>query len=288
MKEFKGKVAVITGAASGIGRSLAERCAQEGMKVVLADIEEEALTLAERDIKALGAATLAVLTDVSQANSVEALAEKTLDTFGAVHLLCNNAGVIATGSAWGSTLRDWEWVIGVNLWGVIHGIHVFVPIMLEQGTECHIVNTASMAGLISPTPSYAMYYVTKHGVVTLSEAIYRELAQKKASIGISVLCPGFINTRLMEAKRNRAIELQNDPADEQRNLADPVNQAMAQAFTTAISKGMSPQSVADSAFQAVRENKFYVVVNADSWRRALQARFDDILEERNPKIPSLQ
>lgn len=288
MKEFKGKVAVITGAASGIGRSLAERCAQEGMKVVLADIEEEALTLAERDIKALGASTLTVLTDVSMANSVEALAEKTLDTFGAVHLLCNNAGVIANGSAWGSTLSDWKWVMGVNLWGVIHGIHVFVPIMLEQSTECHIVNTASMAGLASPAPTYAMYYVTKHGVVALSEAIYHELAQKGASIGVSVLCPGFVNTRLVGAERNRPIELQNDSADEQRYLADPVNQAIAQGFATLVSNGISPQPVADHVFSAVREDRFYVLVNADPWRRSLRARFDDILEERNPNMPAFQ
>lgn len=288
MKEFKGKVAVITGAASGIGRSLAERCAQEGMKVVLADIEEEALTLAERDIKALGASTLTVLTDVSMANSVEALAEKTLDTFGAVHLLCNNAGVIANGSAWGSTLSDWKWVMGVNLWGVIHGIHVFVPIMLEQSTECHIVNTASMAGLASPAPTYAMYYVTKHGVVALSEAIYHELAQKGASIGVSVLCPGFVDTRLVGAERNRPIELQNDSADEQRYLADPVNQAIAQGFATLVSNGISPQPVADHVFSAVREGRFYVLVNADPWRRSLRARFDDILEERNPNMPAFQ
>lgn len=288
MKEFKGKVAVITGAASGIGRSLAERCAREGMKVVLADIEEEALTLAEKDIKALGASSLTVLTDVSMASSVEALAEKTLDTFGAVHLLCNNAGVIANGSAWGSTLSDWKWVMGVNLWGVIHGIHVFVPIMLEQSTECHIVNTASMAGLASPAPTYAMYYVTKHGVVALSEAIYHELAQKGASIGVSVLCPGFVDTRLVGAERNRPIELQNDSADEQRYLADPVNQAIAQGFATLVSNGISPQPVADYVFSAVREDRFYILVNADPWRRSLQARFDAILEERNPDMPAFQ
>src|ERR1700733_1304081 len=145
MKEFRDKVAVITGAASGLGRAMAERCVQEGMKVVLADVEVEALTKTEASMKASGATVLAIRTDVSEASDVEALAQKTLEVFGAVHLLCNNAGV-GTGSAiWKSTIADWEWIIGVNLWGVIHGVRVFVPIMLEQDTECHIVNTASMA-----------------------------------------------------------------------------------------------------------------------------------------------
>jgi NADP-dependent 3-hydroxy acid dehydrogenase YdfG len=149
MKEFKDKVAVITGAASGIGRAIAFRCAQEGMKVVLTDIEEKALTQTETEMKALGAAVLAVLTDVSKASDLEALAQKTLDAFGAVHLLCNNAGVDAGTSIWESSLADWQWVMGVNLWGVIHGVRVFVPIMLEQDTDSHIVNTASISGLVS-------------------------------------------------------------------------------------------------------------------------------------------
>jgi len=149
VKEFKDKVALITGAASGIGRGIAQRCAQEGMKVVLADIEEKALTQTEKEMKAAGASVLAVLTDVSKASDVEALRQRTLHAFGAVHLLCNNAGVGAGGSIWESTLADWEWVIRVNLWGIIHGVGVFVPVMLEQDTECHIVNTASALGLIS-------------------------------------------------------------------------------------------------------------------------------------------
>ena len=153
MREFKGKVAVVTGAASGIGRGLAERCAQEGMKVVLADIDKITLAQAEEEMKATGADVLAISTDVSKASDVEALAQRTLDTFGAIHLLCNNAGVIHDRSQgwsiWEHTVDDWTWIMGVNLWGVIHGIRAFLPIMLEQDTECHIVNTASIAGLIS-------------------------------------------------------------------------------------------------------------------------------------------
>ena len=160
MKEFKDKVAVITGAASGIGRALADRCVQEGMKVVLADVEVEALTKTEESMKAAGATVLAVRTDVSQAGDVEALAEKTLEAFGAVHLLCNNAGVATEAAVWESTIAEWEWVMGVNLWGVIHGVRVFVPVMLAQDTECHVVNTASMAGLISG-PGLGVYKVTQ-------------------------------------------------------------------------------------------------------------------------------
>src|SRR4030042_4453683 len=149
MKEFKGKVAVITGAASGVGLGLAERCAQEGMKVVLAGINEDTLRKAEKDIKKTGATTLVVKTDVSKASDVETLAKKTIDSFGAVHLLFNNAGVSAGISVWGSTLADWEWTLGVNLWGVIYGVHFFVPIMLKQNTECHIVNISSGNGLLT-------------------------------------------------------------------------------------------------------------------------------------------
>ncbi len=199
MREFKDKVAVITGAASGLGRAMALRCAQEGMKVVLADVEVDPLAKTEASMKASGATVLAVHTDVSRAGDVEALAQQALQTFGAVHLLCNNAGV-GTGAAaiWESTIADWEWVIGVNLWGVIHGVRVFVPIMLAEDTECHIVNTASMAGLVSG-PGLGAYKVTKHAVVTLSETLYHELAGRRAKVNVSVLCPGFVNTRIMES-----------------------------------------------------------------------------------------
>ena len=202
MKEFKGKVAVITGAASGIGRALADRCVQEGMKVVLADVEVETLAKTEASLKASGATVLAVQTDVSQARDVAALAQKTLEVFGAVHLLCNNAGVGTEAAIWESTLEEWEWVMGVNLWGVIHGVRTFVPLMLAQDTECHIVNTASMAGLISG-PGLGAYKVTKHAVVTLSETLYHELAERGARVKVSVLCPGVVNTRIMESARNR-------------------------------------------------------------------------------------
>jgi NAD(P)-dependent dehydrogenase (short-subunit alcohol dehydrogenase family) len=276
MKEFKYKVAVITGAASGIGYGLAEHCAQEGMKVVLADIEENALDLAEKNLRTMGASVLAVPTDLSKANDVEALAQKTLNAFGAVHLLCNNSGVRTVSTIWESTLADWEWVLGVNLWGVIHGIHVFVPIMLEQGTECHIVNTASVAGLITAASS-GVYATTKHGIIALSETLYRELEQRGSSIGVSVLCPGLIKTRIMESEHNRPAELQNDTSEEQKNLTDPSIQSWGHIITRMVSRGMSPQQVAELVFCAIREAKFYVLVNADPFKPLMQMRMEDML-----------
>src|SRR2546426_9473502 len=201
MKAFQGKVAVVTGAASGIGRALAERCAQEGMKVVLADIEEPALMQTSRDLAAQGAQPLAVPTDVSQAGEVETLARKAFETYSAVHLLFNNAGVGAGKSAWESSLAAWEWVLGVNLWGVIHGIHFFVPRMLEQRSEGHIVNTASMAGL-TYGPGQSIYKVGKHGVVSLSGTLFYELALRGASLQWAVLCPCVVNSNWLESPRN--------------------------------------------------------------------------------------
>ena len=202
MKEFKDCVAVITGAASGIGRGIAERCAQEGMKIVLADINEADLIRVEAELKATGAAVISVQTDVAKRSDVEALAQRTLDAFGGVHLLVNNAGVGAGSSVWDSTWNDWEWVIGVNLWGVIHGVKVFTPIMLAQHEACRIVNTSSKAGLIAYQPS-APYHVTKHAVVALSENLHRSLAEQKARVKVSVLCPGWVKTQIMSSARNR-------------------------------------------------------------------------------------
>ena len=288
MKEFRDKVAVVTGAASGIGRGLAERCVQEGMKVVLADIEEKALAEAEKEIREAGASVLAVSTDVSKASDIEALAQKTLDAFGAVHLLCNNAGVgggtTISETVWAHSMANWKWVIGVNLWGVIYGVRVFVPIMLEQDSECHIVNTASAAGLISG-PQIGPYKVAKHGVVSLSETLYHDLASIGAKINVSVLCPGSVNTRIMDAGRNRPPELQNDPAWEERIMSSPEYQAGDQFIRQdLLQAGMSRQQVADYVFNAIREAKFYILTHPD-WKTAVQLRMEDILQERSPTNP---
>jgi NAD(P)-dependent dehydrogenase (short-subunit alcohol dehydrogenase family) len=285
MKEFKDKVAVITGAASGIGYGLAERCAREGMKVVLADVEEGALAQAEKDIKALGVETLAVKTDVSKADDVKALSEKTLDTFGAVHLLFNNAGVTKVSTVWEDTLVDWQWILGVNLWGIIHGVHFFVPIMLKQNFECHIVNTASIAGLC--TGISGPYEVSKHGIVVLSETLHHQLVQRGSNIGVSVLCPGNIKTKAMDSERNRPVELRNRPG-EGLDMAAPGIQDTMKVARHALDNGMPPQQVADIVFSAIRENKFYIIVNAEPYKPMIQKRMEDIIGERNPTSISLE
>jgi NAD(P)-dependent dehydrogenase (short-subunit alcohol dehydrogenase family) len=277
MTEFKRKVAVITGAASGIGRALAERCVQEGMNVVLADMEVETLTRTEESLKAAGATVLAVRTDVSQARDVEALAEATLDAFGTVHLLCNNAGVATEAPIWESSLAAWEWVIGVNLWGVIHGVRVFVPIMLAQDTECHIVNTASMAGLISG-PGVGVYKVTKHGVVALSETLYHDLAERGAKIHVSVLCPGIVNTRIMESARNYPGHLLT------AGPLDPASGARWETLRQLVPAGMPPGQVADVVFLALRKDQFYIFTHPEG-KEAVRTRMEDILQERHPSAP---
>ena len=271
MQEFRNKVAVVTGAASGIGRGIAERCAQEGMNVVLADIEEPALQEATESMRRSGATVLSVRTDVSKAGDVEELARKTLDAFGAVHLLFNNAGVGAGGSVWESTLADWQWVMGVNLWGVIHGIRTFVPIMLAQDTECHIVNTASIAGLIYAPQLSSAYLVTKHAVVALSEHLQCTLAERHAKIDISVLCPGWVNTAIMDSERNRPHELQNEPAS-----PNPGDDAIEREIRAALQSGMSPDVVADFVFRTVRSGRFYILTHPEA-NALVQQRMEGIL-----------
>ncbi len=279
MKEFRDRVAVVTGAASGIGRGLAERFAAEGMKVVLADVETGALADTEAALKAEGATVLAVETDVSKAGDVEALADRTIDAFGAVHVVCNNAGVAVGGLSWERTLADWQWVMGVNLWGVIHGIRVFVPIMLEQDSEGHVVNTASTAGL-STGPGLPIYHATKHAVVALSEVLHYEFALTGAKLGVSVVCPLFVDTRIVDSARNRPAELQNDPA------AGPVRPEMEpamQAFRQLLASGQTPAQIADDVFNAIRDEKLYVISDPRTLD-GVRTRMEDILAERNPTI----
>jgi NAD(P)-dependent dehydrogenase (short-subunit alcohol dehydrogenase family) len=277
MKEFKDKVAVVTGAASGIGRAIAERCFQEGMKVVLADIEQLALDQAEQALKEAGASVLAVMTDVSKTEDVEALAQMTLDTFGAVHLLVNNAGVGAGSTVWESSLADWQWVMGVNLWGVIHGVRVFVPIMLAQDAECHIVNTASVAGVLPYHPC-ATYQVTKHAVVALTENLCHSLAGMQAKVKVSVLCPGWVNTRIMDSERNRPPELQNEPDQLPPN---PEREVIQRDMVQAVETGMSPTQLAGIVFSAIQEEKFYIFSHPE-YNPVIQQRMMDILQQRNP------
>ncbi len=283
MKDFKDKVAVITGAASGIGYGMARRCVQEGMKVVLADVEQGALDRAEKELTALGGTVLPVLMDVSKADQVEALANKTLEAFGGVHLLFNNAGVAADGSIWGCSLADWEWVIGVNLWGVLNGIRTFVPIMLAQDTECHVVNTASTAGILPYHPG-ASYHVTKHAVVALSENLYRSLGEQGAKVKTSVLCPGFVKTRILTSLRNQPAEFKVESS------AKPMSPEAEEATWAFLEKNqfrvLSPEQVAETVFNAIKEEKFYILTHPE-FNEMVRRRMEDIIQGQNPSIKPL-
>jgi NAD(P)-dependent dehydrogenase (short-subunit alcohol dehydrogenase family) len=280
MKDFKGKVAVVTGAASGIGLALAHRFAQAGMRVVLADVEPAVLADAARAVGAGGAETLAVRTDVSSAADVEALAARAQAAFGAVHVLCNNAGVAVSGPTWLHTVSDWEWVLGVNLWGVIHGVRVFTPIMLAQGDEAHIVNTASIAGMLCG-PGTSVYNVSKHGVVALSETLYHELALLAAPVKVSVLCPGFVSTRILDSARNRPTQL----ADTATGL--PGRAEMDQIVRQLVAAGLPPEEVAAAVFEAIRAERFYVFPHPE-WIERIRARMEDIVAARNPMALSVE
>lgn len=279
MKEFTGKVAVITGAASGIGRGIAERCLDEGMKVVLADIDKGTLGKAESDLRMRGGSVLAVKVDVSNRSEVELLARHTLDAFGQVHLLVNNAGVAAGGSPWEATWNDWEWVIGVNLWGVINGIKVFTPIMLAQNSECHIVNTSSAAGLVVGGAS-APYSVSKHGVVALSESLYLALEKRNALVKVSVLCPGLVRTDIINAERSRPVPLRNEAIEVTAEMRTGL-----ELMKESLEKAMPPRQVADAVFEAIQEERFYILTHPE-WIEAVRMRTDSLLRMENPRNPT--
>ena len=285
MKYFKDKVAVITGAASGIGYGLAERAAREGMKVVLAGINEDTLQRAEKSLKANGATTLVVKTDVSKAEDVKALARKTVDTFGEVHLLFNNAGVVSFSTAWES-LTDWQWILDVNLWGVIYGIHYFVPIMLEQDTECHIINTGS-SGSLTIGPILTPYVVSKHAVLALTESLYQELAMRTDKIGVSALIPGFTKSAALDAERNRPRELRNRPGEEIDTKAPGVADFI-EFYKGGFGEAILPEEVADIAFDAIEEEKLYIFAGNEGVKPMIRERMEDILHQRNPSVMPLE
>jgi NAD(P)-dependent dehydrogenase (short-subunit alcohol dehydrogenase family) len=276
MQELKDRVAVITGSASGIGLAMAKRFAREGMKLVLADIEEDSLRRVEQEFRKAGVPVLAIRTDVSRSHDVERLAEKTLATFGAVHVVCNNAGVAPGGAVWESTVADWEWVLGVNVWGVIHGVRVFVPIMLRQDTPCHVVNTASVAGMLS-VPGMGIYCVSKHAVVTLSECLHHDLAARGSKIGVSLLCPAFVPTGILDSERNRPALLRNPS-----RARTPEDQAREEQMRHAVQSGrVSAEMVAEMVLDGIRQERFYIFTHPRI-KAAIQARMEDVLNERNP------
>jgi len=278
MKEFAGKVAVVTGAASGIGRAFSQRLGALNMKVVMADVEAGALKAAAEDLEAAGHAVRAVPTDISQADSVASLAEQTLEHFGPAHVLCNNAGVFAAGLSWEAPQSDYDWVFGVNVWGVIHGLRSFVPQMLAHGEEGHIVNTASMAA-VTTAPFTAPYYMSKAAVFSLSETLDAELRAKQAAIGVSVLCPELVDTAIARGERNRPEHLKRKAGEGESPERDLVESAIGAATPT----GVDPTVLADRAIEAMREGRFYVLAPEDNpWRTACNARLEDIRLARNP------
>ncbi|MES0873962.1 SDR family NAD(P)-dependent oxidoreductase [Sinimarinibacterium thermocellulolyticum] len=274
MNALHDKVAVITGAASGFGRELALLCAGEGMRLVLADIDMAGLEATQARLPA-GIEVLRQRVDVASAETVAALADATYARFGAAHLLFNNAGVAVAGPTWTTTRADWQWVLGVNLMGVVHGIQSFVPRMLAQGDECHVVNTASVAGLLS-VPGSSVYCVSKHGVVTLSECLHHELRVANAKIGVSVLCPAFVPTGIADAARHRPAHLADT-----NPLAAPFEARVRKAVQ---SGKLSAADIARATIQAVKADRFYILTHPNI-KPSIEARMRDILDERAPTNP---
>ncbi len=272
MRELKGRTAVVTGAGSGIGRELALACARDGANVVLADIDEAGMEATAAAIAPLGVFVESLRCDVSRAPQVEALAERAWHRFGAVHLIFNNAGVGVAGPAWTATLEDWEWTLGINLMGVVHGIRAFVPRMLAQGGECHVVNTASVAGLVDIAGS-AVYCASKHGVVALSECLYHDLRAARASIGVSVLCPAYVNTGIWDSARSRPAELA---------ATNPLSAPYDEAVRKALRSGkLTAADVARETLDAVKCGRFYILTHGKI-KGAIEARMRDILDDRLP------
>ena len=278
MKTFRDRIAVITGAASGLGRALADRFAREGVKLVLADIDERALATATAELKAQGVPVIGHRTDVSNGDEVERLATAALAAFGAVHIVCNNAGVAPLGAVWENAEADWRWALGVNLWGVIHGVRVFTPILLRQRDEGHIVNTASVAGLISP-PGMGVYSVTKHAVVALSETLHHDLAGETGKVKCSVVCPAFFPSGIADSERARPVELASGRAKSETEAGLEAN------LRKAVQSGrLTAADIAEAVFAAVRDERFYVLTHPKI-NRAIELRMRDILSSRNPTSP---
>jgi len=272
MEDLQGKVAVITGGASGIGRAVAEKAGAEGMRIVLGDIEEGPLKSAVDDLTSNGAEAVGVVTDVSDRASVEALRDAALDRFGAVHLVHNNAGIGLGGPIWEVSEEDWRWILGVNLWGVIHGVRTFTPLLIAQG-EGHIVNTASIAGLIV-APFLGPYNATKQAVVAISETLFKDLQAVGAPVGVSVLCPGFVQTRIAESERNR-------PGWAAPDNEVPGAEELRGAVQSLVDGGIAASTVADRVIDAVRNDTFYILTHPEL-DGAITTRFDDIVQRRAP------
>lgn len=277
MKNLLGKVAVITGGADGIGKAIARACASRGMKLVLADISDERLQKTVAELAAEGADVIGVAGNVAVEADVQALADKAFAQYGKVNLLVNNAGVALAKNAWETTQADWDWVMGVNLYGVANGLRAFMPRMLASGEEGHVVNTASVAGLISE-PSMAAYNASKFAVVTLTEGLHHDLTLRKANIKASVLCPAWVKTAITNAERNRV-----DGERQDFSKMDAVTAQTGMAIMRAVENGISPESVAEALLAGVENEQFYILTHAQA-KAGVQIRMEDILKERQPTL----
>jgi NAD(P)-dependent dehydrogenase (short-subunit alcohol dehydrogenase family) len=282
IEQFSGTTAVITGAGSGFGLELARLCAQRGMRLVLVDVQADALAAAADELRAQGADVLAQRVDVSSASEMQALADAVVARFGAPHLVFNNAGVGSGGLIWENSVADWEWVLGVNLWGVIHGVRLFTPLMLAAAQadptyRGHIVNTASMAGLLTP-PNMGVYNVSKHAVVSLTETLYQDLKLVSDQVGASVLCPYFVPTGIAHSHRNRPATLSAE--------APTQSQLIGQAMTAkAVDSGkVSAADVAALVLDAVQHKRFYIYSHPQALGNA-RTRFDAVVAGANPPDP---
>ncbi len=274
MQDFEGKTAVVTGAASGIGKALAERFAQARMQVVLADIEKDALERVVKEFEERQFRVIGVVVNTMVRDSVQALAERAIAEFGKVHVLCNNAGVASANEGmkgvWEIPDEDWQWVMGVNFWGVLYGLQAFVPHMLAHGESGHIVNTASLAGVL---PGGGPYGVSKHGVLALTEGLQRDLKARNASISASVLCPGFVNTQIFDAERHR-------PAEVARRGAPPPA-AMREIGKAMLAQGKQPEEIAEIVFESVANDRFYILPHP-AWDSVVRQRVEHVLARGAP------
>jgi NAD(P)-dependent dehydrogenase (short-subunit alcohol dehydrogenase family) len=281
VKELTERVAWITGAASGIGLALAHRLAAARMKLVLVDVEDGPLRDAEAALTQAGATVLALRVDVSDGAAMADAARRALDTFGVVHLIVNNAGVGGGGGPmWLLSEADWKWALDVNLWGVIHAIRLLLPALIESGEEGHVVNTASIAGLTS-TPFLGPYTASKHAVVSLSECLAKELELAGTKVGVSVVCPGWVNTKIASSQRNRPSELTPPPA-----VANPLAAQFGAVFNQLVASGVPPETIANAVVRAVQNGAFYVLTHPEM-KPMIEHRMQQILDEKQPGIDPL-
>ena len=272
MEDLKGKIASVTGAGSGLGRAMALAFAAEGMHVALADMNEASLSQTRTEVASRGVKALAMRVDVSKAQEVEDFAAATVRELGGAHVVCNNAGVALAGAAWENTQAEWEWILGVNLWGVINGVRAFAPRFIAQN-HGHIVNTASVAGLIS-APGMGAYCVSKHAVVTLSESLFHDLRERRLDVGVSVLCPAYVKTGIAESVDTLGVKGKS-----------PERLAKEAMLRKAVAAGkLSADDVARAVVAAIKENRFYILTHP-AIKGAIRARIEDVLDERAPRDP---